>query len=184
MYLGVIARRYATALADCAVQRDEESHAFDEAGQLLEAMKDNIQLRQALSSPILRGDAKSAMLRQAFKKPMCSALDDFIQLVIRHHRETYLEFMLTSFQSLCKERHHISEAVLTTATPVEESFVKRVAAFAQEGNNGEVRIRKEVRPDLIGGFIFRIGDVMIDASISTQIARLKRTFSQSTNRIV
>ena len=48
MYLGVIARRYATALADCAVQRDEESHAFDEAGQLLEAMKDNIQLRQAV----------------------------------------------------------------------------------------------------------------------------------------
>ena len=184
MYLGVIARRYATALADCAVQRDEENRTFDEAGKLLDLMKSDKRLRQALSSPILRGDAKSAMLKQTFKQPMCSALDDFIQLVIRHHRETYLEFMLSSFQSLYKERHNICEAVLTTATPVEETFVRRVAAFAQKDNDNEVRIRKEVRPELIGGFIFRIGDVMIDASISTQIARLKRTFSQSTNRIV
>ena len=65
-----------------------------------------------------------------------------------------------------------------------EAVLKRIDDFARRIDGGEVQIHQEVRPELVGGFIFRIGDLMIDASISTQIARLKRAFSQTTNRIV
>ncbi len=185
MDVGIISRRYATALADCAMQRNEEERAYDEAGRLLRLMTDDSHLSSAVGSPIIGGGDKLAILLGSFgSKPVCSSLADFMKLVVSHRREAYLHFMLASFCELCKERRHIHEATLTTAAPVDDALLKRIDDFARRIDGGEVQIHQEVRPELVGGFIFRIGDLMIDASISTQIARLKRAFSQTTNRIV
>lgn len=184
MDIGIIARRYAVALADCASQRGEEDRAYDEACALIDAMRGNQAVRQALASPILRPSAKLEMFRRLLPEPVCGTLDDFMELVLRHHRESFLDFMLESFRRVCKQRRNIREAVLTTAAPADDAFVERVAGFARGMAGGEVQISREVRPELVGGFVFRLDDLMIDASISTQIARLQRAFSQTTNRIV
>ena len=167
------------------MQRNEEERAYDEAGRLLRLMTDDSHLSSAVGSPIIGGGDKLAILLGSFgSKPVCSSLADFVKLVVSHRREAYLHFMLASFCELCKERRHIHEATLTTAAPVDDALLKRIDDFARRIDGGEVQIHQEVRPELVGGFIFRIGDLMIDASISTQIARLKRAFSQTTNRIV
>ncbi len=183
MDIGIIARRYATALADCAAQRGEEEQAYNEACALLDAMQGNPSTRQAIASPIMRGSDKIKVIKQLSATPFCSALDDFFNLVVRHHREPYLDFMLASFKQICKKRRNISEAVLSTAAPASQALVQRMAAFASKKAKGEVQIRTEVRPELVGGFVFRLDDMMIDASISTQIALIERAFTRTTTRI-
>lgn len=85
---------------------------------------------------------------------------------------------------LYKERHNIRDAVLQTAAPVGEEFVERLCRVAEARTHSEVHIRREVHPELVGGFVFRIDDVLIDASLAAQLKLLRRKLGSKPQRIV
>lgn len=184
MYTGLIARRYATALADFAAANGEEERVREEVGELIKLYQADHSLRMELTSPVLNEATKVALVERLLEQPPCGSFDGFIRLVVRHRREQYLLFMLNSFVSVYKQRHHITDAVLTTAQPVDAAVVERIRAFAVERTHGTVLIRQEVRPELIGGFVFRLDDVLVDASLATQLGRVRRQFGLKPNRIV
>ena len=92
--------------------------------------------------------------------------------------------MLYSYGGLYKERHNIRDAVLQTAAPVGEEFVERLCRVAEARTHSEVHIRREVHPELVGGFVFRIDDVLIDASLAAQLKLLRRKLGSKPQRIV
>ena len=115
---------------------------------------------------------------------MSASLEGFVRLVLRHRREHYLDFMFYSFTDLYRRRHTIREALLVTAAPVDDRFAERVCRAAESRTHGEVRLAREVRPELIGGFVFRMDDVLIDASVAAQLKLLRRKLGCKPNRIV
>lgn len=184
MYIGLIAKRYATALAEFAAANGEESHTYKEVQELIRYYREDNSLRNALSSPVLSVKTKADIVRQLFKQSICTSLDKFIQLVILHKRESYLYFMLNSFLIIYRQRHNIQEAKFITAMPLKDEVVKRICTTIEQKNHSEVHIQSEEKPELIGGFLFRIGDILVDASLSSQLNRLKQQLCGKTNRIV
>ena len=177
MYTGLIARRYATALADFAAANGEERRVYDEVRHLAAVYRTDPSLRDALLSPVLSAAAKEALFRQV--------LDGFVSLVLRRRREKYLCFMLHSYVSLYKQRHGILDATLTTAAPVADEEADRIAGLMQmRTRSREVRLRRETDPSLIGGFVLRFDDLLVDASLVRQLDTLRRGFGNKQNRIV
>ena len=114
-------------------------------------------------SPSLSEEEKAAVIFGLFEEEPCRSLRDFVLLVLRHHRESCFYIMVHSFCALYRERHHIKEALLTTAVPL--------------GKDVEGIIRSRVRdldPSIIGGFVFRMEDLLIDASTASQIKLLRK----------
>ncbi|WP_418422883.1 F0F1 ATP synthase subunit delta [Alistipes sp.] len=185
MYTGLIATRYATALADFAAANGEERAVYDDVRRLIAAYGEDVSVRAALYSPVLPAAAKQALLRQALDGKVSPTFDRFIELVLRHHREKYLHFMLHSYVGVYKRRHGIVEAVLTTATPVSDESAERIAAMAQmRTHSRDVELHRTVDPSLVGGFVFRMEDLLVDASLSRQLGILRRQFGNNRNRIV
>lgn len=184
MDTGLIASRYARALVEYAASRNEEVETYGEVRKLIGAFRSERTLRDVLLSPVLAPAAKMDIVRRLFDRPLGAALEGFLQLVLRHHREHYLEFMLHSYTELYKRRHNIRDALLVTASPVDAEFVGRVCRTAESRTHSEVHLRSEVRPELIGGFVFRMDDVLIDASIAAQLRLLRRKLGSKPNRIV
>ena len=184
MYTGLIANRYAKALAAYAAAGGEEQRTYDEVKRLIGCYREDTTLREALFSPILSAEKKLGFVCRSFGGRLCATLEAFIRLVLRHHREHYLYFMLYSYRGRYKERHNIRDAVLQTAAPVGEEFVGRLCRAAEARTHSEVHIRREVRPELIGGFVFRIDDVLIDASLAAQLKLLRRKLGSKPQRIV
>jgi F-type H+-transporting ATPase subunit delta len=52
------------------------------------------------------------------------------------------------------------------------------ADFSQIGK-GNVELVEEVDPELIGGFILRIGDMQIDTTVKNEIIKLKQGFKEN-----
>ncbi len=185
MDTGLIARRYATALADFAAANGEERRVCDEAERLASAYRVDSSLREALFSPVLPAAAKEALFRQVLEGEVSRTLDGFVSLVLRRRREKYLCFMLHSYLSLYKQRHHILDATLTTAVPVSDAAAERIAGIAQmRTRSREVRLHRKVDGSLVGGFVFRAGDLLLDASLARQLNLLRRQLGRRQNRIV
>ena len=184
MYIGLIAKRYAKALLEYATVNQDESQTYEEVQRLITCYRQDLTIREALFSPVLSEDIKLRIVYQHFEKKISISLDKFIRLVLRHHREHYLYFMLYSFQGLYKQKHNIRDAQLITAAPVDDLVVERIAETARRRTQSNVQIRKKVQPELMGGFIFRIDDLLIDASVATQIRLLRRKLGRKPNRIV
>ena len=93
--------------------------------------------------------------------------------------------MLHSYLSLYKQRHGILDATLTTAAPVADEEADRIAGLMQmRTRSREVRLRRETDPSLIGGFVLRFDDLLVDASLARQLDTLRRGFGNKQNRIV
>ena len=165
MYTGLIASRYASALAEFSAANGDEERTYDEVRRLIGLYRRDRSLRDVLFSPVVGDEAKLEVLRGAFGRPMSASLEGFVRLVLRHRREHYLYFMFYSFTDLYR-------------------FAGRVCRAAESRTHGEVRLAREVRPELIGGFVFRMDDVLIDASVAAQLKLLRRKLGCKPNRIV
>lgn len=186
MDTGLIAKRYATALADFAVANGEEQQVYDEVQHLITVYQTELSFRDALLSSVLPASLKEALLRQVLGNEVSSTSGRFVSQVLHHCRERYLYFMLCSYLSLYKRRHGIHEAVLTTAAPVSDEAAERIAdVVRRRTHSSEVRLHREVNESLIGGFVFRMDDQLLNASLSRQLDLLRRNLGRKQkNRIV
>ena len=141
MYTGLIASRYASALAEFSAANGDEERTYDEVRRLIGLYRRDRSLRDVLFSPVVGDEAKLEVLRGAFGRPMSASLEGFVRLVLRHRREHYLYFMFYSFTDLYRRRHNIREALLVTAAPVDDRFAGRVC------RGGTARARSAARTD-------------------------------------
>ncbi len=183
MDTGLIARRYARALADFAESNDEMSRTADEAAHFVTVYIRSKELRESLASPVLPAETKIAVARQAMNGMLSTTFEGFLRLVIRHRREKWLCFMLPAFIGIYKQRYGIVDVTLTTAAAVDEDFVERLSANVETVTRSrEVRVLRRVDPSLIGGFRFRIDDRLLDASLATQLRRVQEKLGKLPER--
>ncbi|MBO8475236.1 MAG: F0F1 ATP synthase subunit delta [Bacteroidetes bacterium] len=182
MDIGLISRRYAKALADYSAERGEDSKVYGEVQQLAELYRQDRPLHEALQSPVLPIKEKISALCHLSPAPLCKSLTDFISLVLRHHRENLLYFMFHSFMDLYRERHNIREAELYTAAPVGNGVEETLRSKIQELSGYTVNLHRKIKPAIIGGFVFRMDDMLIDASVASQLAVLRRNLGNEPAR--
>ena len=93
--------------------------------------------------------------------------------------------MLYSYLSLYKRRHGILDAALTTAAPVSDETAERITGIVRmRTRSREVRLHRKADESLIGGFVFRMDDLLLDASLSRQLNLLRKQLGRKQNRIV
>lgn len=106
-----------------------------------------------------------------------------VSLLKKNNRTEYLKYILRSFQGMYEKKNNILNVKLTSAVESPELEQKLMGLVTKEFE-GKVLFTTKVDPSVIGGFILEIDDRMLDASIATQVARLRRQFVEKAKRIV
>lgn len=75
-------------------------------------------------------------------------------------------------------RKNIVKATVTSAAPLSPENIKEIEDVIKQSTKGEIILTAKVDPSLIGGFVLKVGDKQFDTSISTQLNKLKKEFSQ------
>jgi F-type H+-transporting ATPase subunit delta len=186
MDIGVIAKRYAKALLEYAVEEHCEEKVYGEINHFVTVYRRLPQLHEMLSNPLLRDADKVSLLCNAAADKPTAVFSRFAVLVVAHRRAAYMLFIAHSFVSLYRQLKHISIAQLTTAAPVNDAVTARlkklVASLTTEA--GEVQISTQVDAKLLGGFTLTIDDLRLDASVKSQFDRIKKQFIEQNKRIV
>ncbi len=186
MEVGIISMRYAKALMEYAKEKKVEDRIYDECQVLSYSFLLEPGLREALDSPILELKEKFSLICTAADgdRPSCREFTRFISLVLRQKREGYLQFMCLMYIDLYRKLKHIGVGKLTTAVPVNKETEERIRETAAHALHVRMELSTVVDPSIEGGFIFDINDFRLDASIATQLKRVKQQFIDKNKRIV
>jgi len=186
MDIGTISMRYAKALIAYAQEEGTEDALYQEVKTLSRSLGRFPQLRESLDNPILKAKDKLELITIAAvgDGEPSAVFVRFINLVIKQHREIYLQFMCLTYIHFYYQLKHIAVGTLITAVPVDDETKGRIKEIAALAVHAEMKLQTLVDPAIGGGFVFDINDYRLDASIATQLKRVKQQFIDKNKRIV
>ncbi len=178
--------RYAKALIDYAYNSGKEDVMYREFSTLARSFEKHPELRAALLNPILSADDKFKLVCTAAtgEQPASDEFKRSVALIQKNRREGLLQYISLSFQTLYRRKKHIGTAKLTTAIPVSQEVEERIRQTASSLLHAHMELQTEVNPEIEGGFVFDINDYRLDASIATQLKKVKQQFIDKNRRIV
>src|SRR5690606_18518315 len=134
------------------------------------------ELKSFITNPIIKGTVKLNALLEVF----ASANEDtksLFKVLLENKRFDILEAITLQFKVLYDEMNGVQVAYVTTATELTPSMESQVLAKIKELSSKEVSIVSNVNPNIIGGFIIRIGDIQYNGSVADKLSQLKREFT-------
>ena len=174
MSQGVIARRYAKALINLA-EKDLEN-----TGKSLTALADvfsnSTELSEVLSDTKVSSQIKQNVLKKILKKIKVSKLvDTFIRYLLAKRRIVLLPNIERAFNLFLQEKLGRIEAGITVAQEISEVTVGKLENAISRYSGKEVTVNITIDPAIIGGIVTRIGSVVIDGSIHTQLNQIRQS---------
>jgi F-type H+-transporting ATPase subunit delta len=167
--------RYATALLELATEHNKVELIEQDILQLLKTAEEVHDFQVFLNSPLIIIDKKIAVIKQIFTDFNQTTID-FLSLVTQNGRETVMIDIAKQFISLLKAQRGIVPITIISAQQLEDNTKQSILSKISAAITGTAEITEQIDADLIGGFIVRMGDHQIDASVATQLKRLKQQF--------
>ncbi len=174
-----IAIRYARSLMGLAEERNQLQAVHADMAQLAAAIIANKELAVLLKSPVVKPDVKERILGQIFGASFNKVTMSFLQLVVRKRREDVIPTMAISFTRLYNIKMGIVEASLTTASDVDDAIRAEILRLVGEETQKTVQLETKTDPELIAGFVLKVGDNRFEASIARELKELRKLFSDN-----
>jgi len=167
-----VASRYAQSLLDLAIEKGSVDAVNQDMVDLSTTCKESKDLSNLLRSPIIDSGKKKEIFAQLFGGSMNEMSMGFINLIIKNSREGILPEIADAYTMLYKEHKGILDVKVVSAVPLEAAVREKIVGKIKESFDGTIELVEEVDSSLVGGFVVRIGDRMIDTSIASQIKNL------------
>lgn len=174
------AKRYAKGLIHFANESNQAEKVNSEMKDLKASIVNSRELAVFLASPVLDAKRKIKIASELFGG-FSTTTQNFIKLVINQGRGDILGEIASEYNGIYNHQNKISVAEVISATPLNDGLVSQIVETAKQqfNLNHSIQIENKVNPDLIGGFILRIGDKQIDSSVLSKLTRLKKEFEKN-----
>jgi F-type H+-transporting ATPase subunit delta len=174
MLTGSMARRWAKALFAIGEEQGNLLGLTREVQRVAETWAESEDLRDAMSNPALGHAARQQIWDSLLKRLGATRIGrNFFMLLLAKGRLTELPGIARELQVLVDRKDNRLRADVASAAPVAEDVVTRLRAALQKATGSAIVVNTRVEPELIGGIVTRIGDLMYDGSVRTQLARAK-----------
>jgi F-type H+-transporting ATPase subunit delta len=168
-----IARVYADALFDVATERDELDEIHDQLGQFADAMNSSNDMRVFFFSPYFSSEDK----REAIGSAVSGASDElvnFLELLAEKHRMPAIFRIRDRFDELWATAKKRLEVTLTSAVELDHKVVEQVRQEVERQTEREIDLETQVDPDILGGLVLRVGNMVLDASVRSKLEKLRK----------
>lgn len=171
MIVGQAARRYASAIFDLA----RSTNSIDAWLRDLNTIESTVIQRgiiETLDNPAIPSSQKQTIIAEGFHD---LPLDrrNLLGLLATRYRAHLIPGIVQAYRQLIDESQGQAVAEVTTAVPLDEDEARLVASRIGKMTGKKIQIQTRIDPSIIGGIIVRIGDKLIDGSISSRLAALR-----------
>ncbi len=168
-----IADVYARALFEVAEERDLLDPIHDELTQFSDALSENRELQTFFFSPYFSTEEKKAGLRKAVTGAD-PAFMNFLEALIERHRMPAIFRIKARYQDMWEDARDLLPVQLTSAIELDSSTVASIGDRIGEQTKRTVELKSNVDPDILGGIVLRVGNVILDASIRNRLEQLRK----------
>lgn len=172
-----VASRYAKSLLELAIEQNKVDAILGDMNFLLETNESTRDFELLIASPIINPDKKISVFEKVFDQ-FEELTMAFIRLITKNGRESFLPVIAKEFEAQVKAYKGIIPMTLISAVALDAGTRDKIVSKVQGSLKGKLEVKEVIDPSLIGGFIVRMGDTQIDASVASQLGNLKQRLSR------
>jgi len=173
-----IAEVYARALFEAASDDGVLDRVHDELGQFADALDEDRNLQVFLFSPYFSSEEKKDGVRRIVSDADERVLN-FLELLAERHRMPVLFRIRRIFDSLWAEENKLLEVTVTSATDLDEGLVQEIGKRIEEQTGRRVELSANVDPDVLGGLMVRVGNMVLDATVRNRLEQLRKQVAKA-----
>jgi F-type H+-transporting ATPase subunit delta len=173
MSVGTVASRYAKSLIELAEEKKVVEEVYKDMLLFKQISAENRGLMLALKSPVVRHEKKLGILKALFKERVHPVSYTIFNIITKKNRESILDSIAEEFVTLYNSYKGIQKAMITTSTPLTPALRAQFNKIVADATGKTVELEEKVSEKLIGGYVLRVGDRQIDASLKSRLNELK-----------
>ena len=168
-----LVRRYAVTLLEAAEETGVTGAVRRDLEGLAATLRASGQLREFLGNRLVDGATASSALEVLLAGKVQPLTLNFARLVAGRRRGHALADMVDAALAMLDERAGIDTAEVLSAAPLTPAQIEALEGRLSRYTGRAVSVQAQVDESLRGGLIARIGDTVFDASVDTQLRRLR-----------
>jgi F-type H+-transporting ATPase subunit delta len=170
--------------SDVMFELAEEARLVERVSDDLEAVatvfQEEPEFLSLLTVGQIKDDEKTAMIRRVFKGRIHDLTLDFVCVLAKRNRMSFINGISDRYETLMDERKNLHRIEVTLAKQPTDEQLEKLKADIQAAIEAEIKLSVTVEPEIIGGIIIRKGDLMVDNSVRTILDRtVKAILSRS-----
>ncbi|MDQ4048150.1 MAG: ATP synthase F1 subunit delta [Actinomycetota bacterium] len=173
-----IAEVYARSLFEVAEANDALDRIHEELGEFADALNESNDLRVFFFSPYFSSQEK--------KDGIATLVDDadesfvrFLELLAERHRMPVIFRIRRRFDELWREENKLLPVTVTSAVDLDRELVEGVGKRIEEQTGRRVELSSRINPDVLGGIVLQVGNMVLDASVRNRLDQLRKTVAQA-----
>jgi F-type H+-transporting ATPase subunit delta len=135
--------------------------------------------KEFLHSPVIIPSKKTEIFHKMFEGKVEKITMSLIDLVVKNGREIYLPAIARVFIHETMKYKGITKSVLTSASKLDEKVKEQIISMISDLFKTKVEFEAVIDPEIIGGFILRVDDNYIDASVRNKLNKIRKELSKS-----
>ena len=173
-----IAQVWARALFEVAKEHDLLDKVREQLGAFTDALSENRDLVVFFFSPYFSTREKKDGLEQAVTgaEPV---LMNFLEALIERHRMPALFRIKARYEVLWEDERDLLPVEVTSAVELDKSTISTIGERIGEQTKRTVELSSKVDPDILGGIVLRVGNVILDASIRNRLEQLRKQVARA-----
>lgn len=171
-----LARLYATSVFEIAQEQGGQQAIEEVASELteiLELARADARFGEFLSSRIVPATKRRDSLERIFKGRVSDLTLKFLLILNDRDRLVNLGAVVAAYDEAVQERFGRVEVDLYTAAPVDRAAVERITGTLRRILGKDPVVHPYTDESMLGGLRVRVGDQLIDASLSTRLRRMR-----------
>jgi F-type H+-transporting ATPase subunit delta len=168
-----IAEVYSRALFEVAQEHGVLDRVHEELGEFTDALSRNRDLQVFFFSPYFSSEEKKAGVERVVADAD-ERLVHFLMLLAERHRMPVLFRIRRGFDALWAEENRLLAVTVTSAVELDRGLVEDIGSRIEEQTGRRVELSSNVEPEVLGGLVVRVGNMVLDASVRNRLEQLRK----------
>ena len=173
-----LAQVYANALFEVASEHEVIDEVREQIGEFADELDQNRDLQIFLFSPYFSSQEKKDGIRKIVEDADERFLN-FLELLAERHRVPAIFRIRRAYDALWREENKLLPVTVTSAIELDEGLVEGVGKRIEEQTGKKVELTSEVDPDVLGGLVLQVGNMVLDASIRNRLEQLRKQVAKA-----
>jgi F-type H+-transporting ATPase subunit delta len=173
----ILAKRYAKAIFSLGKEQGKVEAYADTLNGIADLFKDQeLELEDALTNPLYPLEARQKVMAKVSEAAAAdTVMTSFLNLLIEKKRVDVLPEIASAVQEMLDSEENISHGSVTSAIEIDSGLLEKIQATLEKITGNKVILETQVDPSIIGGIVAKVGDLVLDGSIRTQLNGLKES---------
>lgn len=164
---------YARAFLEIAKAEGHVGEVEDELFRFARSLASSDELRLALTDPQLPAARKVSVIDDLLGKKALVTTEALVLLVVTAGRAADLEAIVDRFVELAVAERDKEVAEVRTAVPLSADDVAKLERALGEATKKNVEVKVIIDPEVLGGIVTRMGDLVIDGTVRHRLDQLR-----------